>query len=246
MYLDRDRHAALAAIGGGASLSQVSRDLGINRSTLREWRDRPRVSRNECPRCDGRLCDKEAYAALLGYYLGDGCLSRPARYYALRVSCDAKYSGIISDVERVIESVRPDHRTFRVRAPGVIVVQAHWIHWPCLFPQHGPGRKHMRTLGMEEWQWDTVELYPADFLRGLFHSDGCRVKNWATQVVAGEKKRYDYTRWQFKNESAEIMGWCQQALDLLDVPWRQSSRNTLSVSRRDGVARLDELIGLKR
>jgi len=71
-----------------------------------------------------------------------------------------------------------------------------------------------------------------------------RVANWATQVVAGETKRYEYPRWQFVNESAEIMGWCRDALDLLAVPWRQTSRRTLSVSTRAGVAALDSLIGL--
>ena len=72
------------------------------------------------------------------------------------------------------------------------------------------------------------------------------MKNWATQIVAGEKKRYDYPRWQFSNESAEIMSWCQAAIDLMGVPWRQSSSRVLSVSRRDAVSRLDELIGPKR
>ncbi|NYD30191.1 hypothetical protein BJ958_001737 [Nocardioides kongjuensis] len=35
------------------------------------------------------------------------------------------------------------------------------------------------------------------------------------------------------------------ALDLADIPWRQSSTRVISVSRRDAVARLDALIGLK-
>lgn len=90
-----------------------------------------------------------------------------------------------------------------------------------------------------------VEAHPADFLRGLFHSDGCRVNNWATRLVAGEKKRYDYPRWQFVNVSDDIRGFCTDALDLLDIAWRQSRWNCISVSTRAGVARLDELIGLK-
>ena len=127
----------------------------------------------------------------------------------------------------------------------MIVVQSNWKHWPCLFPQHGPGRKHERELGMTEWQWAIVRDHPAAFLRGLFHSDGSRVNNWATKIVAGEKKRYDYPRWQFVNASEEILGWCGDALDLIDVPWRRSGRRTISVSTRAGVARLDELIGPK-
>ena len=198
---------ALAAIAAGASLSAVSREFGINRSTLRAWRDCPADAghRDVQGATDVRSMS-ESYAALLGYYLGDGCLSRAARYYVLRVSCDTKYPKIIADVEQVIDRVRPGHRTFRVHGPGVIVVQSNWVHWPCLFPQHGPGAEARTALAMADWQWfDTIAKNPADFLRGLFHSDGCRAKNWARQVVAGEKKRYEYPRWHFTNESAEIM-----------------------------------------
>ncbi len=98
---------------------------------------------------------------------------------------------------------------------------------------------------MCDWQWALVREHPADFLRGLFHSDGCRVNNWATRPVAGVVKRYEYPRWQFTNCSAEIQQWCCDALDLVDVPWRRSNAKTISVSTRAGVARLDELIGRK-
>jgi hypothetical protein len=86
---------------------------------------------------------------------------------------------------------------------------------------------------------------PGDFLRGLFHSDGCRVNNWATRTVAGRKKRYDYPRWQFVNHSEDILGLCEWALDLADIAWRRSKTTTVSVSRRDDVRRLGELIGPK-
>lgn len=95
------------------------------------------------------------------------------------------------------------------------------------------------------WQRGIVEAHPADFLRGLLHSDGCRVNNWATRVVGGEKKRYDYPRWQFVNVSEDILGFCTDALDLLDIPWRRSRWNCISVSTRAGVARLDDLVGPK-
>ena len=38
-------------------------------------------------------------------------------------------------------------------SPGAIVVSTvAWQHWPCLFPQHGPGRKHERPIVLEHWQ----------------------------------------------------------------------------------------------
>jgi hypothetical protein len=145
----------------------------------------------------------------------------------------------------LMRQVKPKSRPHTRGVPGCTVITVSWKHWPCLFPQHGPGRKHERALEMADWQSAIVEEHPADFLRGLFHSDGCRVNNWATRMVAGEKRRYDYPRWQFVNESADIMRWCGEALDLVGIPWRRSNRKTLSVSTRAGVARLDELIGLK-
>jgi len=132
-----------------------------------------------------------------------------------------------------------------VRAPGVVVVQSNWQHWLCLFPQHGPGRKHERPIALERWQELIVEEHPAAFLRGLFHSDGCRAANWTRRPVAGRMKRYDYPRWQFTNVSVDIREVCCWALDLVDVAWRQSHWKTISVSRRDAVARLDGLIGPK-
>jgi hypothetical protein len=122
---------------------------------------------------------------------------------------------------------------------------SNWKHWPCLFPQHGPGRKHDRTIVLDQWQQRIVEAHPGPFLRGLFHSDGCRANNWTRRWVAGQWKRYDYPRWQFSNRSADIRELCCWALDLVDIPWRQSNRWTISVSTRPAVARLDRLIGLK-
>jgi hypothetical protein len=143
MYSDRERADALQRLGSGHSLSRVARDLAISRAALRAWRDGvPRLARSSgCPRCDGTELDHPAYSCLLGYYLGDGCLSAARRYVALRISCDAIYPGIVGDAHGAVAAVRPGARVFHVTAPGVVVVQSHWKHWPCLFPQHGPGRK---------------------------------------------------------------------------------------------------------
>ncbi|MGN6781093.1 MAG: transcriptional regulator [Marmoricola sp.] len=173
-------------------------------------------------------------------------MSQIRTVYSLRISCDRSYPAIIADIRACMLEVHPERRTYLVPAPGMVDVQSYWRHWPCLFPQHGPGRKHERVLGMAGWQWAIVEEHPAAFLRGLFHSDGCRVDNWATRMVAGEKKRYAYPRWQFSNRSEEILGWCGDALDLVGIPWRRSHRWVISVSRRGAVETLDRLIGPKR
>jgi hypothetical protein len=49
----------------------------------------------------------------------------------------------------------------------------------------------------------------------------------------------------FTNESRDILGLCGEALDQPGVSWRFSRRNTISVARREAVARLDEFVGTK-
>jgi hypothetical protein len=243
MYSLEVRQVAVAALGRGESVSSVARRLGISRAAITAWRrEGPEARKTECPRCDGASLDSNAYSALLGFYLGDGCISEAARYHVLRVSCDAKYRRIIDDVSALMHSVRPCGRVFHVRAPGVVVVQSNWAHWPCLFPQHGAGRKHERPIRLEPWQVEFARADPAAVLRGLFHSDGARVANWTRSSVG---KRYDYPRWQFTNRSEDIHGLCQSALDLVGVDWTRSNNWTTSVSTRPAVARLDALIGLK-
>ena len=214
---------------------------------MRAWRTDPdgRAGDDGCLSCTGSLADPGAYTALLGFYLGDGCLSEAPRYAALRISCDAGLEQIVEDVSTLIALVKPGAKVFRVRAPGTVVAQAHWRHWPCLFPQHGPGRKHERPIVLEPWQRDLVEGHPGEFLRGLFHSDGSRTNNWATRTVGGVRKRYDYPRWEFVNRSDDILDLCCWALDLSDVSWRRPRVNAVAVSRRADVRRLDELIGPK-
>jgi hypothetical protein len=118
-------------------------------------------------------------------------------------------------------------------------------HWPCLFPQHGPGRKHERTIELVPWQQPITRMYPGLFARGLFHSDGCRVTNRVRRPLTSGDRWYEYPRYFFSNESTDILKLCGEALDQLDVSWRMPRRNALSVARREAVARLDEFVGPK-
>ncbi|WP_322921821.1 transcriptional regulator [Nocardioides renjunii] len=228
---------------------------GVAVKTIRRWRrlyQRRGASRGQthlappCPRCDEGPLDGPAYAELLGWYLGDGYISLGRRsVFNLHIYNDVRYTDLNARLLVLMRTVKPSSRPHTRRVPGAIVTTVSWKHWPCLFPQHGPGRKHEREIVLDEWQRALVTAFPADFLRGLFHSDGARVKNWATRVVRGEKRRYEYPRWQFTNRSEDIRRLCGWALDLVEVAWRQSGPWTLSVSRREAVLRLDGLIGPK-
>jgi hypothetical protein len=247
MYDAAFRRTCLQELEQGSSLSTVSRRHGVTRSTLREWRDNPEnVPPIQCPQCQGAPLAADSYSHLLGLYLGDGCLSACRRgVYMLRISCDARYRRLVAEAVESISLVRPGVSVFKVTAPGVTFVQAYWKHWPCLFPQHGPGRKHERPIVLEDWQVRAVDEHPGPFLRGLFHSDGCRVTNWTVRPLRAGPKRYEYPRYFFSNQSADIIGICTRTLDRLGIAWTMPRYNTVSVARRASVTLMDELVGPK-
>ena len=95
------------------------------------------------------------------------------------------------------------------------------------------------------WQFVIVQRYPGEFARGLFHSDGWRGLNRVRRRLADGDHWYEYPRYIFINESADILRLCGETLDRLGVAWRFSRRNAISVARREAVARLDESVGPK-
>ncbi|MCW2812991.1 MAG: hypothetical protein JWN84_446 [Nocardioides sp.] len=228
---------------------------GVAVKTIRRWRrDYQRRGRARgqshcavpCPVCEDGVLDRAAYAELLGWYLGDGHITLSRRgVHNLHVVNDRRYATDNAHLAVLMATVKPGGLPHTRLVPGAVITTVSWKHWPCLFPQHGPGRKHERPIVLDDWQRTVVEDHPGPFLRGLFHSDGSRVRNWTTRPVAGAVKRYDYPRWQFTNVSPDIRELCCWALDLVGVAWRASSRTHVSVSRRDDVARLDALIGMK-
>jgi hypothetical protein len=182
--------------------------------------------------------------------LGDGCISPSRRgVYVLRIACANDWPGLIEACAEAMRIARPDNKVFRVRSQGCQYVTLASKHWPCLFPQHGTGRKHERDITLEPWQQEIVDAYPWDFVRGLIHSDGCRITNWTTRLVAGERKRYEYPRYFFTNVSDDIRQLCTDTLDKLGVEWTHCTRNgnpyNISVARRASVALMDAHVGPK-
>ena len=133
----------------------------------------------------------------------------------------------------------------RVQRTGCTEIKSYSKHWPCLFPQHGPGMKHTRSIVLDSWQNQHVEQHTGAFLRGLFHSDGCRITNWAPRRSAGAAQRYEYPRYVFTNKSTDILALCSAALDRLGIAHRFPRPDTISVARREAVAALDAAVGPK-
>jgi transcriptional regulator with XRE-family HTH domain len=233
----------------GVPFGEICRRLGLSRSTVGKWLHgersrRERVDRTTCPRCQQPPelpADPEAYAYLLGQYLGDGHLLITQRTPLLSVYCDRRYPEVIAEIAEAFVACGA-HTTYHRRLKGCVGVQAYLKHWPCLFPQAGLGKKHDRPIVLADWQTEIVAAHPGKFLRGLFHSDGCRAVN----RIKKNGKVYEYPRYFFSNKSADIMRLCQEALDRLGIEWRMARPDSLSVAKRDAVALLDQHVGPKR
>ncbi len=191
-----------------------------------------------------RQAPPAAYAYLLGQYLGDGTIVSTRRgVHRLFVTCCAAHPDIIDECSAAIEPVLPGNRVGRRAKAGAIDVNCYSKHLPCLFPQHGPGRKHSRPIALAPWQ-ATIALgsHPNRFIRGLVHSDGSRFVN---RVRNSRGREYAYVRYQFTNHSDDIRRLFTAACDVLGIEWRPMGRYDVSVARRASVAKLDVMVGPK-
>ncbi|MFE0799161.1 transcriptional regulator [Streptomyces sp. NPDC058812] len=257
MYDTSTRKRALALVAQGRSLNSVSKEIGISRSAIRSWQTRieplPRMRQTSCSRCGPTADppeDESAYAYLLGLYLGDGCISPGMRSgYFLRIACADAWPGLIEACTAAITAVNPSGKASQVQAVGYTSVVGYSGHWPCFFPQHGPGKKHDRRITLEAWQQGIVDAHPWDFIRGLIHSDGCRITNWTTKTVGGVRKRYEYPRYFFSNKSDDIRNLFAGTLDKVGVEWTTLARGSdpfnISVARKASVALMDAHVGPK-
>ncbi|HYI21494.1 MAG TPA: hypothetical protein VEX62_02560 [Candidatus Limnocylindrales bacterium] len=164
--------------------------------------------------------------------------------WRLRIFTDRAYPAIIAACKAAINEVcgRP---AGQMQRPiwQCDEIYSDWKHWICLFPQHGPGRKHLREITLQAWQWRLIECFPEEFVKGLVHSDGSRVTNNVRNRLGVS---YSYPRYFFSNRSDEIRALFIKGCDLLGVEARHNNRYSVSVARRHSVAILDEFIGPKR
>jgi hypothetical protein len=232
----------------GCNNSEIARRVGVSRWTVHHWLaggtpdfDRTRTYRTRpCPVCAGHPWElpQTEFTYLLGLYLGDGCLSlHPRDVWHLRIACADRYPDLMYQCEAAMAKVLPS-KVGRVQCVGYTSVNSYSKHWICLFPQHGPGRKHERRIELAPWQQEIVDLDPRPLIKGLLHSDGCRVLNWVNGTP--------YPRYHFTNVSPDIRAIFGRACDQLGIEWRQNNRVTLSVARRASVALLDQFVGPKR
>lgn len=245
----RTVRAALELAEGDRNATKIARQLGVSRSTVRYWlaRDRNRSAcvrpKSACSCCGGEHDFEqltESYVYLLGLYLGDGCISaHPRSVYRLRIVLDVKYPGIIESTAATMSEVRYGKTLIQPRPKNCVEVSSYWRCWPCLFPQHGSGKKHERRIVLTDWQQQLVDRWPDQLLRGLIQSDGCRFQNTG-------RGGWSCPRYAFSNRSTDIHSIFCRACEQLGVRWTASGSDTIYVSRKADVATLDSFIGPKR
>jgi hypothetical protein len=241
----------------GLGATEISKRLGVPRSTVRDWlHGRIPIGR----RGTGDTCDAcghaphnadelpRKYVYLLGTYLGDGCISaHPRGVFKLRIFLDAGYPRIVDEVAEAMRAVRPQSKVGQSCHSSSYTEEAlrtctelfaYSRSWPCLFPQHGPGKKHHRRILLADWQRPLIERYPWLLLRGLIHSDGTRFIN--TGRGGWRNPRYAFT-----NLSSDIRGIFCDVCEQLGLHWTWARPKTIYVSRKADVARMDEFVGPK-
>ncbi|GAA1071433.1 hypothetical protein GCM10009642_00750 [Nocardiopsis metallicus] len=249
----------------GLTDREIAARCGVSIYAVRHWRyGRRRNPETEarradrtmyCPKCsDGKL-NHEAYAYLLGAYLGDGHITLGRRdVYVLWIHYDNKYPQLISYCTAAMEAVFPI-KSFKAKRPGSVAIKGASKHWPCIFPQHGPGHKHSRSIVLEPWQQEIADEQSEALIRGFIHSDGCRAINRIPKRRPdGGATHYEYPRYHFTNTSTDIIEIFTRALDRLGIAWKihvnkrelpLRNAQIVSISRKDAVAKMERIVGPK-
>jgi hypothetical protein len=237
------RTQVLELAAAGLRDREIAEATDLPRTTVRDMRRAVRSTRSACPRCwrpaRAMRFTPEDYAELLGLYLGDGCISQLARTQHLRLSLDARYPRIIVDARALLGRCFPANRVGTVTADGghTVVLLLYSSHLSCLFPQHGPDKKHERRLRLEPWQADLVHAAPWSLLRGCIRSDGC--------VFVNRTGRYAYVSYEFRNRSRDLLELFAETCAAVGAQCRMYD-SRVRIYRRGSVALFAEHVGDKR
>jgi hypothetical protein len=179
------------------------------------------------------------YAELLGLYLGDGHIVRFARTWRFRLYLDSRYGEIVRESTALLERCFQNNRVSQVLAHEgrMTVLNVYWSHLCCLFPQHGPGKKHDRSIVLEAWQQTALDEAPWRFLRGCIRSDGCSYIN--------RTGPYEYLSYQFSNHSSDILDLFAWTCRAVGIEYRRYATE-IRVYRRASVTLLEANVGIKR
>lgn len=215
----------------GINVLQISKRLKIPRSTCRDILKTNKSFENYLSvkksfhEIDWTQLDKSAYAFLLGEYLGDGHINKTKTQingrcvFKIRIFQDLKYPNIVQEIYDALQSILKNKINVLYNGKCVTIYgYSSLLH--DLFPQHGrPKMKHQRLIELKEWQWQIVQDFPFEFIKGLIYSDGCIF--WSKQ-----SNQYIF---EFSNQSEDIKRIYETVLGELGIP---NSRNKRGVNVR--------------
>lgn len=242
--------AVSALLGTGLSDREIASATGVNRATVRNWRvaaTPPEFILRSERVASWTVVDGASYSYLLGAYLGDGTVCVQKGIW-LQIVNDRRYPGVTAEILSamgVIFPGRPPRKHPSSCGESDVLCVSH----PAVlraFPQHGPGRKHLRPIILADWQLELTHTHPGALVRGLIHSDGCRVLNrFKTKLPSGRVAEYEYIRYFFSNHSADIRQIFRDHCALLGIRVTQSNHRNLTVSHRNSVGILEKIVGPK-
>jgi len=253
MAYGADRYLeVISLVGTGLGDSAIAEMTGVRSATVRRWRIakkppsavlRRQVAEAWCVPVD------PIYCYLLGAYLGDGLVTLyPPTAWCLRIYNDRRYQSISQEILAAMRTTFPGGavRVHPSSSGNADVLCLRHPAIPRAFPQHGPGRKHDRAIVLADWQLALTRGHPGALIRGLIHSDGRRtVNSFRTKLPSGRTAAYSYVRYFFSNLSEDVRRIFAEHCELLGIRVTKSNHRNLSVSHRDSVSILEELVGPK-
>jgi len=234
--------AVMDLLGTGRSDRAIAAKTSVSPGTVRRWRLATAPPKGVLRRrmADAwAVPDKTAYCYLLGAYLGDGTVVLvPPNAASLQIVNDRRYKAISEEILAAMRTTFPGG-PLRAHPSSVGESDVLSVSHPAIkraFPQHGPGRKHLRSIVLADWQLELTHAHPGALVRGLIHSDGCRALNrFRTKLPSGRVAEYSYVRYFFSNLSEDIRRIFAVHCGLLGIRVTQSNHRNLSVSHRDSV-----------
>ncbi len=118
--------------------------------------------------------NREVLAYLVGIGLGDGNLSNPnSRCVRFRVSCDLKYTFLITEIIAAINYILPESKIDIIKRPSnCIDISSYSNYWETILGwKAGQGSKYIQNAKVPDWIWIKDEYITA-CLKGLIETDG--------------------------------------------------------------------------
>lgn len=118
--------------------------------------------------------NKATLAYVIGVALGDGNLSNPnGRAVRLRVSCDAKYPGLIKKIQKAIQSLFPNNKVSQVvKQKNCIDISCYSNEWEKILGwMANGGSKFKQNVDIPKWVF-SKKKYLISCLKGLIETDG--------------------------------------------------------------------------